>query len=97
MGARDGREIIFSWRHRGHQSRRNDLGAGLKEGDEIVLSVMEHHSNLVPWQLLAQTRGLVIKFARLDADECLDLEHLASLISDGTSWSVAHVSDTLGC
>ena len=39
--------------------------ANLQEGDEVVLSVMEHHSNLVPWQMLAQERGIILKFATL--------------------------------
>ena len=48
--------------------------ANLGEGDEIVLTVMEHHSNLVPWQMLAEERGFTIKFAPLDAGESLDLK-----------------------
>jgi len=72
--------------------------ANLHEGDEVVLSVMEHHSNLVPWQMLAAECGCVLKFARLDEHECLDLEHLRSLITPKTKLvSIAHVSNTLGC
>ncbi|MCV6604662.1 MAG: aminotransferase class V-fold PLP-dependent enzyme, partial [Porticoccaceae bacterium] len=40
----------------------NSLGAGLKPGDEVVLTTAEHHANLVPWQMLAQRRGVVLKF-----------------------------------
>lgn len=70
----------------------------LAEGDEIILSVMEHHSNLVPWQLLAARRGVVLKFARLNASECLDIDHLESLMTPRTKLvGVAHVSNVLGC
>jgi len=72
--------------------------ANLCEGDEVILTVMEHHSNLVPWQQLAAQRGVVLKFARLNASECLDLPHLTSLVSNRTKLiSVAHVSNMLGC
>jgi len=70
----------------------------LQAGDEIILSVAEHHSNLVPWQLVAQRTGAVLKFVGLDATESLDLEQLRSLISDRTKLvSLVHVSNTLGC
>jgi len=65
-----------------------------------VLSVMEHHSNLVPWQLLAAERGVTLRYARLtEGEETLDMAHLASLIKPGVTKlvSVAHVSNTLGC
>jgi cysteine desulfurase/selenocysteine lyase len=70
----------------------------LQPGDEIILSVAEHHSNLVPWQLVAQRTGAVLKFVGLDATESLDLEQLRSLMSDRTKLvSLVHVSNTLGC
>ena len=73
---------------------RTNLG----EGDEIILTVMEHHSNLVPWQMLAEERGFTIKFAPLDAGESLDLEALKALITPRTKLvALAHVSNTLGC
>jgi cysteine desulfurase/selenocysteine lyase len=72
--------------------------ANLQSGDEIILSVMEHHSNLIPWQLLAQRTGAVLKFVELTDTEEFDLEHFQSLISDRTRLvSVVHVSNTLGC
>ena len=68
------------------------------EGDEIVITVMEHHSNLVPWQLLAEERGCVLKFAPLDGDEQLDLKALQALITPRTKLvALPHVSNTLGC
>jgi len=100
VGANDRREIIFT---RGATEAINLVAstwgvAELGEGDEVVLSVMEHHSNMVPWQMLAQSRGVTLKYARLDADERLDLEHLKSLLSNRTKLvSIAHVSNTLGC
>ncbi|XGV88839.1 MAG: SufS family cysteine desulfurase [Limnothrix sp. BL-A-16] len=70
----------------------------LQPGDEMILSVAEHHSNLVPWQLVAQRTGAVLKFVGLDATESLDLEQLRSLMSDRTKLvSLVHVSNTLGC
>ena len=70
----------------------------LQPGDEIILSVAEHHSNLVPWQFVAQRTGAVLKFVGLDATESLDLDQLRSLISDRTKLiSLVHVSNTLGC
>jgi cysteine desulfurase/selenocysteine lyase len=70
----------------------------LKPGDEIICSVMEHHSNLVPWQMVAQKTGAVLKFVRLSETEGLDLEHFQSLLSDKTKLvAIVHVSNTLGC
>ncbi len=70
----------------------------LKQGDEIILSVMEHHSNLVPWQIIAQKTGAVIKYVQLTATEEFDLEHYQSLLSDKTKLvSIVHVSNTWGC
>lgn len=72
--------------------------SNLQRGDEIILSVMEHHSNLIPWQLLAQKTGAVLKFVELTETEEFDLEHFKSLISDRTRLvSTLHVSNTLGC
>ncbi|AFY87512.1 SufS family cysteine desulfurase [Chroococcidiopsis thermalis] len=72
--------------------------SNIQRGDEIILSVMEHHSNLVPWQLLAQRTGAVLKFVELTPEEEFDLEQYKSLISDKTKLvAVVHVSNTLGC
>lgn len=72
--------------------------SNLKTGDEIILSVMEHHSNLIPWQLLAQKTGAVLKFVELTETEEFNLEQFKNLISDKTKLvSVVHVSNTLGC
>ncbi len=71
--------------------------ANLSEGDEILLTLMEHHSNLVPWQLIAARTGARLRFAGLTADGRLDLEDLASKIGPRTRMvAVTHVSNTLG-
>lgn len=70
----------------------------LQPGDEIILSVMEHHSNLIPWQFVAQKTGAVLKFVGLTDTEEFDLEQFKTLVSDKTKLvSVVHVSNTLGC
>ncbi|ARV61959.1 cysteine desulfurase [Nostocales cyanobacterium HT-58-2] len=72
--------------------------SNLQPGDEIILSVMEHHSNLVPWHFVAQKTGAVLKFVDLAPEKTFDLEHFKKLISDKTKLvSVVHVSNTLGC
>ncbi|HEY9729941.1 MAG TPA: cysteine desulfurase [Chroococcales cyanobacterium] len=70
----------------------------LQRGDEIILSVMEHHSNIIPWQLIAQKTGAVLKYVHLTESEEFDLEQFKQLISEKTKLvSVVHVSNTLGC
>lgn len=69
----------------------------IKEGDEIVLSVMEHHSNIVPWQILCEQKRAHLKIIRLKADGSLDLEHYNSLLNSKTKLvAVTHVSNVLG-
>ncbi len=71
--------------------------ANLSSGDEIILSVMEHHSNIVPWQLIAQKTGAIIKYVGLTDTEEFDLEQYKSLLSYKTKLvSIVHVSNTLG-
>jgi cysteine desulfurase/selenocysteine lyase len=70
----------------------------LQAGDEIILTVMEHHSNLVPWQIVAQRTGAVLKFVELTETQEFDLEQFKQLISSRTKLvAVVHVSNTLGC
>src|SRR4029077_18060407 len=70
----------------------------LKAGDEIIVSTMEHHSNLVPWHLLAKDKGCVVRGLKLNPDGTLDLNHLDELLSSGKFKIVAltHVSNVLG-
>jgi len=70
----------------------------LQRGDEIILSVMEHHANLIPWQFVAQKTGAVLRFVELTETQDFDLDHYKSLVSDKTKLvSVVHASNTLGC
>jgi cysteine desulfurase/selenocysteine lyase len=72
--------------------------ANLRPGDEVLLSVMEHHSNLVPWQLLAQRTGCVLRHAGITGSGELDLNDLRSKLSERTRLvSLVQVSNTLGC
>ena len=99
IGAANEREIIFvrnateainlvarSW---GEQN--------ISEGDEIVLTQMEHHANIVPWQMLAKRCGAVIRVAEIDDDGVLDVAHLTSLLGPKTKLlAFTHVSNALG-
>ncbi|HBH04975.1 MAG TPA: cysteine desulfurase CsdA [Flavobacteriales bacterium] len=69
----------------------------LNEGDEILVTFMEHHSNLVPWQMIAQEKGAVIKAVEVTEDGQLDQESFKNLLSKRTKiFAVGHVSNTLG-
>ncbi|MDQ3388275.1 MAG: cysteine desulfurase [Gemmatimonadota bacterium] len=71
--------------------------AHLRAGDEILLSVMEHHSNLVPWQLLAERSGARLRFLDIDDQGRLELDGLDELLTERTRLvSIAHVSNALG-
>ena len=72
--------------------------SNLTAGDEIILSVMEHHSNLVPWQIVAQRTGAVLRHVRLTDTQEFDLEHFQELLCDRTKLvAINHISNTLGC
>lgn len=72
-------------------------GYAVKEGDEILLTVMEHHSNLVPWQLLARRTGAKLRYIELDDQGRLVLDDLPSLLTERTKLvAVTHVSNALG-
>jgi cysteine desulfurase/selenocysteine lyase len=69
----------------------------VKEGDEILLSAMEHHANIVPWQMLAEERGAIIRVIPMTDDGELILESLDELLTDRTKLlGVVHVSNVLG-
>lgn len=91
-------EIIFT---RGTTESINLVASSftslMKPGDNIIITAMEHHSNIVPWQLACQRQGLELRVARLTPDEILDVEHLKSLADKKTKLiSVAHISNVLG-
>lgn len=69
----------------------------MKEGDEIIVSVMEHHSNIVPWQLQAARRGVAVRVIPMNDEGELDMEAYAGMFTERTRIvSVAHVSNVLG-
>src|SRR5437879_7505139 len=73
------------------------IGRTLKRGDEIVVTELEHHSNLIPWQLVARDRGAVIKAVPILADGMLDLAALDRLLTARTRVvAFTHVSNVLG-
>jgi cysteine desulfurase/selenocysteine lyase len=69
----------------------------IKAGDEIVLSIMEHHSNIVPWHFLRERQGAVIKWAPVDDDGNFLLDEFAKLLTDRTRMvAITHMSNMLG-
>ncbi len=73
------------------------LGKNVQEGDEIVLSEMEHHGNIVPWQQIAEEKGAILKFIPLTKDYRLDLHKAQELITEKTKIiSIVHMSNVLG-
>jgi cysteine desulfurase/selenocysteine lyase len=91
-------EIIFT---RGATEGLNliahGVGAHLKPGDEVVLSIAEHHANLVPWHMLRQRAGVVLRFVPILPDGRLDMDALAAAISPQTRVVAAsHMSNVLG-
>ena len=75
----------------------NSFGRQFKEGDEIILTVMEHHANIVPWQILCEHNGLRLKVADINERGELDLEQFKSLFNEKTVMaSFCHISNVLG-
>ena len=73
------------------------IEGNIKAGQDIVISQLEHHSNIVPWQLLAQRTGANIKAIDIDEHGDLDLESAASLITENTALlAITHISNGLG-
>lgn len=71
--------------------------ANLKQGDEIILSEMEHHANLVPWQILAEQIGLTIRYIPVTDDGRLDMDVFASFLNERTKMlAFVHISNVLG-
>ena len=99
LGAEHSHEIIFT---RGTTESINLVAYSfgetfLKEGDEIIISEMEHHSNIVPWQLLRTRKGITIKVIPFNEKGELDLDVYASLFTERTRLvAVNHVSNVLG-
>jgi cysteine desulfurase/selenocysteine lyase len=99
INAKEEEEVIFT---RGTTESLNIVAQGwggkyLKEGDEVVLTQLEHHSNIVPWHMVAERTGAVVKFAPITDNGDLDYDALESLINDKTKMvSVTGLSNTLG-
>lgn len=99
IGAKSPREIIFT---RGTTEAINLVASAwgrkfLWEGDEVILSEMEHHSNLIPWQMLAQEKGINLKFIPFKDDGTLDLSDLDGFFSSRTKLlSITHMSNVFG-
>ena len=72
--------------------------SNLKPGDSIILTQMEHHANIVPWQMIAKEKNLKIKVVPILKDGSLDLEHLSTLIREDETklLSLCHISNSLG-
>ncbi|MCK0472752.1 cysteine desulfurase [Halalkalibacter sp. APA_J-10(15)] len=92
-------EVIFT---RGTTTAINTVASSygrsqLTEGDEIVITPMEHHSNIIPWQQVAKATGATLKYVKLHADGTIDLNDLEEVITTNTKIvSVMHVSNVLG-
>jgi len=75
----------------------SSLGQSIVEGDEIILSIMEHHSNIVPWNYLRERKGAVIKWAPVREDGSFDMEAFEALLSPRTKIvALTHMSNVLG-
>lgn len=98
INAESTQEIIFT---RGTTEAINlvasSYGQLLSEGDEVIISTMEHHANIVPWQLLRDRKGIVIRVVPILADGSLDMEAYKSLLNEHTKVvAITHVSNVLG-
>ncbi|MBJ7986123.1 cysteine desulfurase SufS [Bacillus mycoides] len=99
INAKSMEEIIFT---RGTTTALNTVAASygidnVKEGDEIVISYMEHHSNIIPWQQVAKKTGATLKYLPLQPDGTISLEDVRQTVTPNTKIvSIMHVSNVLG-
>lgn len=99
INARSANEVVFT---RGTTESLNLVASSfaegcMKKGDEVIVSTMEHHSNIVPWQLQAQRRGIVLKVIPMTEEGVLDLDAYRKLFTERTRLvSITHVSNVLG-
>lgn len=99
LNARSTTEIVFT---RGTTESLNLVAScfgelSMREGDEVIISTMEHHSNIVPWQLLAQRNGIILKVIPMNDEGVLNMDAYEQLFSERTRIvSVTHVSNILG-
>ncbi|WJY27766.1 cysteine desulfurase [Sporosarcina trichiuri] len=99
LNASSDKEIIFT---RGTTTALNLVAdsygrANISEGDEIIITYMEHHSNIIPWQQLAKATGAVLKYINLEEDGTVSLEKVSDAMTDRTKIvSIMYVSNVLG-
>jgi len=98
LGAASPDQLVFT---RGATEAINlvadSFGATLKEGDEIIVSQMEHHSNIVPWHFLRERKGVVLKWAPVTDEGALDMAAFESLLSERTRMvAITHMSNVMG-
>ncbi|ATA61332.1 cysteine desulfurase [Geobacillus stearothermophilus] len=99
LNAQSAQEIIFT---RGTTAALNLVAASygranVKEGDEIVITYMEHHSNLIPWQQLAKQTGATLKYIPMQEDGTIDLRDVEATVTEAAKIvAIAHVSNVLG-
>ncbi|WP_017379128.1 cysteine desulfurase [Paenisporosarcina sp. TG-14] len=99
ISAKSTQEVIFM---RGTTTALNTVAqsygeANVQEGDEIVITYMEHHSNIIPWQQLAKEKGAILKYVDLEEDGTLSLEKVRATITQRTKIvSIMYVSNVLG-
>lgn len=97
IGAREKDVIFVRGATEGMNLVAQTYGRTLLPGDEILLSEAEHHSNLVPWQLLAAEKGVLLRFARVTDDGLLDMDDFKSKLSSKTKLvGMTHMSNVLG-
>lgn len=99
INARTGKEIVFT---HGATEALNIVAQGwgeqnLQQDDEIILTILEHHSNIVPWQMIAKRKNCTIKFLDADKNGVLKIDRLSRLLSKRTKIvAITHVSNALG-
>ena len=99
INSRSEKEVIFT---RGTTEGINLIASSfvkkfMKKGDEIIISEMEHHSNIVPWQMICEENGIILKTINVFENGEIDLDNFKELISNKTKFlSIVHTSNTLG-
>jgi cysteine desulfurase/selenocysteine lyase len=99
LGTSDRSEVVFTQNSTGAINLlAHSFGETMQPGQAVVISEMEHHSNIVPWQMLRDRRGIELRVARITDQGELDLDSLEALLSDGRVGLVAvtHMSNVLG-
>jgi len=98
INAASSKEIVWTkGTTEGFNLLTNVFAKQLQAGDEVIISTLEHHANIVPWQMLAESIGIVLKVIPLTPEHCLDLDAYQQLLTPKTKFvSVAHISNALG-